>query len=111
MPKNALFLSMFLPVTNFLSQPVEIQFETGSDIQLCSSILHKYKFVGVFLSQGLWETIPPFPKILGDTNTEALASASVLNVAGISCISPLVFFFQFYPSTLNVSLEMILSDS
>lgn len=90
---------MFLPVTNFLSQPVEIQFETGSDIQLCSSVLHKYKYFFIclcgffFLSQGLWETIPPFPKILGDTNTEALAS--LLNVAGISCISPLVFSFSF----------------
>lgn len=49
MLKNALFLSMFLPVTNFLSQPVEIQFETGSDIQLCSSVLHKYKYFFMFV--------------------------------------------------------------
>lgn len=73
----------------------------------------RFVFFFFFLCQGLWKTIPPLPKILGDTNTETLAS--VLNVAGISCTSLfslcLVFFFQFYPSTLNVSLEMIPSDS
>lgn len=45
MLNKALFLSVFLLAIHLLSKPVEIQFETGSSIQLCSSLLHKDEYL------------------------------------------------------------------
>lgn len=70
MLKNTVFLSMFLPATYLLSQPVEIQFETGGDTQLCFSLLYTggyfliFYLLFIYLSQGFWKATPTLLKML-----------------------------------------------